>query len=170
MGIKKLKQTIKSFDGVVARAGWFSSARYDDNTPVAQVAMWQEYGNSQVKPRPFMRPTIMEKTHEWVDYAAQGVRVAVRGDLTAEQVMTALAQKVAGDIRQKIAKTRNPPISAVTHLLRQWRREGVPMGKITVWRAIQAVKKGVRATGVSDQPLNDTGHMISTLTGIAVRK
>lgn len=170
-GIERLRKVIKSFNGVKARAGWFSSAKYNGNgVPVARVAMWQEYGTSKIPPRPFMRPTILSKSGEWLDTAGRGVNAVFMGKGSAATVMTALAQRVAADLRVAISEVREPPISPVTHLLREWRRSGAEINQTKVWEAINAVKKGERASGVSDQPLNDTGYMITTLTGIAVKK
>lgn len=170
-GFEKLRKTIKEFGKLKARAGWFSSARYkNDGVPVAQVAIWQEFGTSTIQPRPFMKPTVLDKSDEWQDLVRRGIMAALRGKQTPYNVMTALAQRAAGDVRLRISETRTPPISPVTHLLREWRRKGIEINKTALWKAIDAVKKGVRASGGNDQPLNDTGHMITTLTGIAVKK
>ena len=122
----KLKAVIKrlgELENVEARAGWFESARYDDGTPVAKVAIWQEYGvpERSIPPRPFLRPTIAEKKEEWTKDAAQVVSQVLRGKMSAEQGMTLVAQKAAGDIRQTITKVFEPELSPVTVLLRQWR-------------------------------------------------
>ena len=170
-GIQRLKRAVKAFSGINARAGWFSSAKYtNEGVPVARVAMWQEFGTRKITPRPFVRPTILEKSGEWLDITRKGINSVFNGRNTAMGVMTVLAQRVAADVRVTISEIRTPPISPVTHLLREWRRQGIEINQTEVWRAINAVKKGVRASGGNDQPLNDTGHMITTLTGIAVKK
>ena len=35
---------LKELDGKVAKAGWFTSARYPDGTPIAEIAAIQEFG------------------------------------------------------------------------------------------------------------------------------
>ncbi|EEO27176.1 hypothetical protein [Oxalobacter paraformigenes] len=171
----KLKEVIKrlgELENVEARAGWFESARYDDGTPVAKVALWQEYGvpERSIPPRPFLRPTIAEKKEEWTKDAAQVIKGVLSGQINAEQGMTVIAQKAAADIRQTISRVDSPPLSPITLLLRQWRKEGKEITGRTVGEAARAVHRGERAEGVSTQPLNDTGYMIATLTGLAVKK
>ena len=171
----KLKEVIKrlgELEKVEARAGWFESARYDDGTPVAKVALWQEYGVPErgIPPRPFLRPTIDARTDEWTEDAAQVVKGVLAGKINAEQGMTVIAQKAAADIRQTISRVDSPPLSPITLLLRQWRKDGKTITGRTVGEAAQAVQRGEHAQGVSTQPLNDTGYMIATLTGLAVKK
>ena len=168
--LKDLIKRVEEFGKVKAQAGWFESARYDDNTPVASVAMWQEYGTSRIPPRPFVAPTVEEKREEWERTISEGAKAVAKGTHTAEQVMTVVAQQAAADIRVAISQVRAPELSQVTLLLRQWRQEGMEITGRTVYEAIRAVQEGTRAEGVSTQPLNDTGHMIATLTGIAVKK
>lgn len=172
MSIRKLTQRLKELEKVEARAGWFESAKYDDGTPVAKVALIQEYGapKRSIPPRPFLRPTIAEKKEEWTKDASEVVKGVLFGHLEPEQGMTVIAQKAAADIRQTISKIRNPPLSPVTLLLRQWKKEGREINGRTVGEAAKAVADGKRAEGVSTQPLNETGYMIATCTGIAVKK
>lgn len=168
--LKQLIKRVEEFDKVSGRVGWFESARYDDGKPVAQVAMWQEYGTSRIPPRPFLNPTAEEKREEWAETISKGAQAVIKGNFTAEQVMTVTAQQAAADIRVAISEVREPELSPVTLLLRKWRKEGREINGTAFYEAVQAVKNGARAEGVSTQPLNDTGYMIATLTGIAVKK
>ena len=94
-GIQRLKRTVKAFSGIKARAGWFSSAKYtNEGVPVARVAMWQEFGTRKITPRPFVRPTILEKSGEWLDITRKGINSVFNGRNTAMGVMTVLAQRV----------------------------------------------------------------------------
>ena len=172
MKLKAVIERMKSLEEYSAQAGWFESARYDDGTPVAKVAIWQEYGvpERSIPPRPFIRPTVDEKKGEWTKDAAQVVKGVLSGQIDAEHGMTVIAQKAAADIRQTISRVDSPPLSPITLLLRQWRKEGKEITGRTVGEAARAVDCGERAEGVSSQPLNDTGYMIATLTGLAVKK
>lgn len=172
MKLHDLKKRMKSLEEYSAQAGWFESARYDDGTPVAKVAIWQEYGvpERSIPPRPFLRPTIAEKKEEWTKDAAQVVKGVLSGQIDAEQGMTVIAQKAAGDIRQTITQVFEPELSPVTVLLRQWRKEGKDITGKTVGDAARAVAEGQRGEGVTTKPLVDTGHMLATCTGIAVKK
>ena len=161
---------MKSLEEYSAQAGWFESARYDDGVPVAQVAIYNEYGTSRIPPRPFMRPTAESQKGEWARTTGKVVSQVLRGKMSAEQGMTLVAQKAAGDIRQTITQVFEPELSPVTVLLRQWRKEGKDITGKTVGDAARAVAEGQRGEGVTTKPLVDTGHMLSTCTGIAVKK
>jgi hypothetical protein len=59
-----LKQLEKDLQSKQLAVGWFSTAKYQqDNTPVAEAAATNEYGNpiAHVPSRPFMRPVFAEK-------------------------------------------------------------------------------------------------------------
>lgn len=161
---------MKSLEEYSAQAGWFESARYDDGVPVAQVAIYNEYGTSRIPPRPFMRPTVESQKGEWARTTGKVVSQVLRGKMSAEQGMTLVAQKAAGDIRQTITQVFEPELSPVTVLLRQWRKEGKDITGKTVGDAARAVAEGQRGEGVTTKPLVDTGHMLATCTGIAVKK
>ena len=124
MKLRDLKKRMKSLEEYSAQAGWFESARYDDGVPVAQVAIYNEYGTSRIPPRPFMRPTVESQKGEWARTTGKVVSQVLRGKMSAEQGMTLVAQKAAGDIRQTITQVFEPELSPVTVLLRQWRKEG----------------------------------------------
>lgn len=170
MKLHDLKKRMKSLEEYSAQAGWFESARYDDGVPVAQVAIYNEYGTSRIPPRPFMRPTAESQKGEWARTTGKVVSQVLRGKMSAEQGMTLVAQKAAGDIRQTITQVFEPELSPVTVLLRQWRKEGKDITGKTVGDAARAVAEGQRGEGVTTKPLVDTGHMLATCTGIAVKK
>ncbi len=161
---------MKSLEEYSAQAGWFESARYDDGIPVARVAIYNEYGTSRIPPRPFMRPTVESQKPEWARATGKVVSQVLRGKMSAEQGMTLVAQKAAGDIRHTITQVFEPELSPVTVLLRQWRKEGKDITGKTVGDAARAVAEGQRGEGVTSKPLIDTGHMLATCTGIAVKK
>lgn len=161
---------MKSLKEYSAQVGWFESARYDDGVPVAQVAIYNEYGTSRIPPRPFMRPTAESQKGEWARTTGKVVSQVLRGKMSAEQGMTLVAQKAAGDMRQTITQVFEPELSPVTVLLRQWRKEGKDITGKTVGDAARAVAEGQRGEGVTTKPLVDTGHMLATCTGIAVKK
>lgn len=170
MKLTDLKKRMKSLEEYSAQAGWFESARYDDGVPVAQVAIYNEYGTSRIPPRPFIRPTVESQKGEWTRATGKVVSQVLRGKMSAEQGMTLVAQKAAGDIRQTITQVFEPELSPVTVLLRQWRKEGKDITGKTVGDAARAVAEGQRGEGVTTKPLIDTGHMLATCTGIAVKK
>lgn len=155
-----------AFAANVAQAGWFPTAKYEDGTPVAYVASIQEYGSpaNGVPPRPSLRPTITEKRTEWVQDMARGLKAAIRGEITPEQVLEQVGMKMAADLQAGIENGTFAPLSPVTLMLRKWRRDGREITGRTVGEAAAAVAAGEDYSGVPNTPLRDTGLLIATLT------
>ena len=129
------------------RAGWFPSAQYpaqDGGEHVAAVAMQHEFGNpaERIPPRPFMRPAIANKKQEW----AKVVGGAVRQGLDANDTLELVGLHMQGDIKEAIGDVTTPSLSQRTIKARQSRGN------------------------FDTKPLNDTGHMIATLTSSVAEK
>lgn len=135
----------------VLRVGWFESSRYPDGTPVAYVAMIQEYGSPAqgIPPRPFLRPTVVRDEAHWKELLMQACRKISKGQITAEQTLRVIALQVQGDIALSIAKVDTPPLAPET-IAARLRRYKSP------------AKKGA-PTGVS-KPLVDTSRMVSSIS------
>lgn len=170
--LKEISDRLSEFDNQEARIGWFPSAKYEDGTHVAQAAMINEFGApaAGIPARPFFRPTIDDKRSEWTQSIAKGAKAVVAGRMSATQVLDAVGQKAAGDVRYTISQVRTPALSPITLMLRKWRREGKKISGKTVGAAAAAVAAGESVSGVPDQPLNDTGLMITTLTAVVTTK
>lgn len=112
-------QIIDDLATMKVEAGWFPSARYEDGTPVAYVAMVQEFGSESagIPPRSFMRSTVAAKKPEW-----NQKMVAVLGRAaSASAVLETLGAVVAGDLRETIASIYSPPLDPKTIKARQRR-------------------------------------------------
>lgn len=116
MGWKKLSKELKELGKLRASVGWHETAKYEDGTPVALVAQTHEYGSVKagVPPRPFVRPTIMEHSKEWAYHAGQGFKAVAAGSMTPLQVMTALGEAAAGDVRMTMSELQSPPLKEST--------------------------------------------------------
>ena len=167
---KNLEIALKDLSGKVARVGWFEKSKYDaetiqthlkkknrskdfekhkvTNIPVAAVAAQNEYGNPEkhIPPRSFMRTSIIEKENEWRALAESGSRSVLVGKSTVYDVMEKIGLKAAGDIRKKITRIFEPPLSPVTIAARK------------------AKRTNKKTTGLLTKPLIDTGIMLNTLT------
>lgn len=162
----RLEQVPKSFAGKEAQMGWFPGARYENGTPVAYVATIQENGAPEagVPARPFLKPTIEQRQAEWTALLASGVRAVVAGKATAEMVFEGVGLQMVGDVKQQIASNAVAPLSPTTLVLRKWRREGKRISGKTVGQAASAYADDPSIiNGVPDDPLQDTGLMITTL-------
>lgn len=166
----KIRQALEdmpeAFAEKVAQAGWFPAAKYEDGTPVAYVAAIQEYGSPEngVPARPYIRPTIEDRKGDWTDALARGLREALRGDLSVDQVLEQVGMLMASDFQAQIENGSHAPLSPVTLMLRKWRREGRVITGKTVGEAAAAVAAGEDYSGVPNTPLRDTGLLIATLT------
>ncbi len=115
------------------RVGFLEKARYPDGTPVALVAAIQDFGAPSVgiPPRPFFRNMIKEKSPEWPKAVE---RLIIDNNYDTEKVLTLMGEAIAGQLRQSIIDTNEPPLAPATI-----RRKGF------------------------DKPLIDTSHMINSV-------
>jgi len=149
--VARIKRELAAINQLQTRVGWFDSTRYPDGTPVAGVAVVQEYGteDGRIPSRSFMRSTQAEKKTEWDNTMKKGFSAVMKGSRTSAQVMEALGLMAAGDVRKKIALITTPPLATATLKSR-------------------ARRAGPGAKAVSIKPLNDTGYMLATLTHVVI--
>ena len=145
--------------------GFLPNARYPDGTLVAAIAAIQEFGapRAKIPPRPFFRNMIRDKSPEWPD-AIRGVLKSV--DYDADKALTIVGDQIAGQLKQSIEDTFDPPLSPVTLMLRGMRTQAqfrnLPFGKmITIAR--ERVKAGETNFGPSTKPLVDTGDLLRSI-------
>jgi hypothetical protein len=105
--IRKKEKAFKSsiFTNKKLKVGIFESAKYDDGTPVAQVAFWQEFGTAKIPMRPFLRNAIAKNTRKWGD----SVNTALIGTNDSEKALKMLGEIVRGDIVLSLTNLNTPP-------------------------------------------------------------
>lgn len=160
----KLDNLSKDFGGLEAKVGFPSGIKYEDGTSVAFVAAIQNYGApaAKIPPRPFMEPAVSAHKDKWTKYLAKGVGRVARGESTAEDELMGVGLIAGEDVKQTIEDVTDPPLSPVTLLLRDWRREGRNITGKTVGEAAAAIKNGV-IPKAANEPLTDTGFMIASV-------
>lgn len=176
----RLEKALQDLPGIVAKVGWFESAKYDDaaQTPVAYVAAIQNAGVASrgIPARPFMEPTIDRETPAWTRLVEGGVRAVLKGNATVDMVMEGLALQAAADVSRTISDIVDPPLSILTLLARKHKLAGGQVTGATIGRfakQVKAAKKNgeeVDVSGVSTKPLNETGLMMATLIGVTEKK
>lgn len=146
----ELTVALKNLEGKVGKVGWFENSLYEDGTPVASIAVQQEYGDAShgIPRRPFMRPTVISKQLEWQKVAERGAKAILIGKADANSVMEAIGVTARGDIQKAIANVFSPPLSPRTIQARLHRK----VGKKTI--------------GALDKPLIDTGIMFDTIINV----
>ena len=118
--LRKIKAAQRAQVNGVSRVhvGFFDESKYDNGTPVPNVAAWNEFGtesrkgNTQSPPRPFMRnsnrrmkPRVKKFLRERVDPHTMVVTRQLAG-----QVGTLLVN----DVKRSIVELRNPPLAEST--------------------------------------------------------
>lgn len=133
--VNRIKNFTRKLTGrsPVVRIGFLENARYPDGTPVAMIAAIQDGGapNAGIPPRPFFRNMIAKKKGEW-PAAIAGLLKA--NDYDAEKVLGLTGAAIAGQLRQSIIDTNDPPLAEAT----------------------------IRRKGFA-KPLVDTGHLLQSV-------
>ena len=135
-GTAKVLATLKGFDGLEGKVGWFETAAYPDGTAVAYVPTIHEFGTASIPARPFMRPAVADNGSQWLEQLADGARASLTGGQSPDAVLELVALGAAGNVAEKIAAVASPPLKPAT-----------------------IARKG------SSKPLVDTGQMIASVTG-----
>lgn len=138
-GLDRLQKSIADMQTKRAAVGFFDTAHYTDGTPVAQVAIAQEFGIID-PPRSFMRSTISEQKAAWQATLAQGSKRVMADKMTAEQMLEAFGMMAAGQIKEKIAAIMSPGLNPATLAARE------------------------RRGNTSTKPLVETGTLISSVS------
>lgn len=144
-----LAQKLDACDGAKLQCGWFADASpYPDkrNTPVALVAICNEFGTSRAPARPFVRPAIAENGDRWLMHLAQGLKKVLDGQLPgARTALHLLGAEIVADLRDSIMRVWSPPLSPRTVAARRSKWNNARSGNYQA-----ALYK----------PLIDTKHMI----------
>ena len=145
-GGKKLRRLLREagkggVSGV--KVGFFSTARYEDGTPVAAVAAWNEFGTKTIPERPFFRNALAESERGVSNILAKGIDT--KKMVVDEQLAGRVGEYVQGEIQAGIIALNDPPNSPKTIAQKRKKLHG---------------KKG---TGGGETPLIDTGAMLDAV-------
>jgi hypothetical protein len=129
--LAEIGRLIKGADSV--KVGFLAGAKYPDGTPVAMIAAIQEFGApaAGIPPRPFFRKMIAAKQGEWPKAIAALLKA---NNYNAAQTLRQTGEAVAGQLKQSIVDTNEPPLKPAT----------------------------VQRKGFA-KPLIDTGHMLASV-------
>lgn len=95
------------------RVGFFESAKYDNDTPVAAVARYNEFGLG-VPMRPFMRPAIHQNKEGLVDLLHRKYSEALRNNIDTMAVLFQFGLYCQGLVQDQIRNTWSPPNAPAT--------------------------------------------------------
>jgi len=144
------------------RVGFLEKATYPDGKPVAMIAAIQEYGapRAGIPPRPFFRTMIAQKSGEWPKAIADLLEA---NDYDIEKVLQIAGAAIAGQLRQSIIDTNEPPLSQVTLMIRKMKSEGAVITKASLAIARARLASGESVGGVPTKPLVETGHLLNSV-------
>lgn len=145
--------------------GFPEGSTESDGTSTPMVAAIQEFGapNRGIPPRPFMRPTVANKSDEWAERLGAAL---VHTSYDAKASLTILGATMAVDFYDAIADLQSPALSPITVMLRGMKSKGVVVTGKTVGQAAKRVAEGKTNYGASTKPLIDTGDMQSNITSV----
>ena len=109
-GGKKLQRLLREagkggVSGV--KVGFFSTARYEDGTPVAAVAAWNEFGTETIPERPFFRNALAESERSVGRILQAGLDT--KKMVVDEQLAGRVGAHVQGKIQDSITALKEPP-------------------------------------------------------------
>ena len=120
MDLNKIKAYLygvsKEFKGKVVQVGFPTSAKYEDGTPVAYVAVINNYGAPAqgIPARPFFEPAIAAHKKEWTAFLGKSIGRVSKGQWTANDAFDALGYTVGSDIQIAIRDVTSPPLKPET--------------------------------------------------------
>lgn len=155
--------------GATARVGFLEGSTYPDGTSVPLVAVIQNYGAPArgVPPRPFFSNMIADKAGGWGASLGQVLKAA---DYDAGGALELFGEGVAGQLRQSIVETAEPPLSPVTLLLRERFPSGDGYTFADVLEARRDIAAGVVPSGAHSNPLVWSGHLLQSVDVEVERK
>lgn len=121
MNVQSTRQRIntdKIKEGIV-RVGFFQGVRYEDGTPVAAVARYNEFGalaagRYRIPPRPFMRPALHANRAALTERLRQLYRKALREGTSTMDALALFGEYATEKVRSQIDATTSPANSYVT--------------------------------------------------------
>lgn len=91
--------------GVNLKVGFLAAAKYPDGTPVAMVAVWNNWGTATAPPRPFFTNMVAAKAPEWPAAIELNLR---NTNYDVGKTMRLVGEGIAGQLRQSIIDTNEP--------------------------------------------------------------
>lgn len=112
--LQAMQKALRELERKEIRVGFFDTAHYPDNTPVAYVAAIQEFGYGPIPPRPFMRPAQAQNQQKWLAALAKGAKLSFVGKIDISMVMEQVGKVAAGDVKKAIRAVTNPELAQST--------------------------------------------------------
>jgi len=108
------------------RAGVLEGATNEDGESVAEYAANNEFGTSEIPPRPFLRTTISEKGKDWSGLAKSFLMAGLQAGSSdaGRRALEAAGRQAQVDIQDKIMSNMPPPNAPATAARKASRKGG----------------------------------------------
>lgn len=138
--VARLRQALEASKGAYVSIGVHEGAgQYDDGTAVVEVALWNEFGTSDIPERSFIRSTVAEQTTAINELRAEAFRRMAEDAWSPKKALSMIGTQVAIHIQNKI-KSNVPPENA------------------------KSTRASKEARGVAQRTLIDSGLMLRSIT------
>lgn len=145
--------------GATLRVGFLEGATYPDGTPVATIAVINNFGAPEkgIPARPFFSKFIADNSDKWGEQLSTLLQ---HTNFDVPRALALMGEGMAGQLRQTIVGMNDPPNSPVTNLLKQ----RFPTGDVTfqdvldAWRDVAAGE-----TAPAGKPLVWSGNMLNSV-------
>lgn len=108
--IAKLKKIGNGGKKTKLTAGFYKDAKYEDGTPVAQVAAWNNFGTIEkggfTPPRPFFNDAIDQNMDKWAENYGKALK---KTDYDVERSAKLVGEQMRSDIIDSINDWTEPP-------------------------------------------------------------
>ncbi|MEE5131429.1 hypothetical protein V2J82_13345 [Pseudomonas alliivorans] len=104
-GLANLAKRMQSLQKTKTKVGFFEDSVYDDGTPVATVAAYNEFGTRFHPERPFIQETLQDKLtiKKIISVLKLAAQASIQGNGSARAIMATLGRIVAREIKITIA-------------------------------------------------------------------
>lgn len=109
--MKALEKIAKDMGGGSVSVGFMEGATYEDGTPVAAVAYFNEYGGPNRPPRPFFRGMISDESPSWPSKMAS---LAKATNYDGPRVLGMMGEDIKGALQQSINEFTDPALAEST--------------------------------------------------------
>ena len=153
--LTKLKKIAKNSKKTRITAGFYKDAKYEDGTPVAQVAAANNFGTLDsggfIPPRPFFNDAINENKDKWAEDYSKALK---KTDYDIERSAKLVGEEMRADIQEKI-NTNNYPMNKWSTIRASGYLEEHYEGR--------GKKRHMTYVSTEKEPLKDTYHMMRSV-------
>jgi hypothetical protein len=122
MGLRQLVERTNALAGTGVRVGYQVDSGRVDGVDILDIAIWNQFGNSRIPPRPFMTDAAIKYSHDMGLLMAHASKAVVNGRVTKLSALQQLGEEyqkriaahiVSGEFKENAPSTIKKKKSAV---------------------------------------------------------